>query len=145
MASLTFGSLRQVRKILVEKDICVRGLAHPAVSGGGTERFMEKIKQQQEADRQQVQPTLLLCNQVIFTFHETLRVLCATLALTKCHALKEEADVQRRVEPIIVRHGSWLYPESLVCLRQKFLSSSLDICFEIHVLLYVVPYVLRPK
>lgn len=44
----------QVRKILTEKDICVRGLAHPAVSGTGTERFMEKLRQQQEADRQQV-------------------------------------------------------------------------------------------
>lgn len=45
----------QVRKILVEKDICVRGLAHPAVSGVGTERFMEKLKQQDEDDKQQVQ------------------------------------------------------------------------------------------
>lgn len=54
-----------MRKILVEKDICVRGLAHPVVSGIGTERFMEKIKQQEEADRQQVHYILSSDNQVI--------------------------------------------------------------------------------
>lgn len=45
-----------MRKILVEKDICVRGLAHPVVTSAGIGGFMEKIKEQQEeADENQVQ------------------------------------------------------------------------------------------
>ncbi len=44
----------QVRQILVEKDIFVRGLAHPCVTGAGTGGLVEKIKEQREADEQQV-------------------------------------------------------------------------------------------
>lgn len=43
-----------MRQILVEKDICVRGLAHPCVTGAGTGDLAEKIKEQREADEQQV-------------------------------------------------------------------------------------------
>ncbi|CAB1116918.1 unnamed protein product [Ectocarpus sp. CCAP 1310/34] len=43
-----------VRKILAEKNILVRGLAHPVVTGCGTGDLFETIKRQQESDETQV-------------------------------------------------------------------------------------------
>ncbi|CAN0545263.1 unnamed protein product, partial [Ectocarpus sp. 8 AP-2014] len=42
-----------VRKILAEKNILVRGLAHPVVTGCGTGDLFETIKRQQESDETQ--------------------------------------------------------------------------------------------
>ncbi|CAM9137683.1 unnamed protein product [Ectocarpus fasciculatus] len=47
-----------VRKILTEKNILVRGLAHPVVTGCGTGDLFETIKRQQESDETQATNSL---------------------------------------------------------------------------------------
>ncbi|CAM9346722.1 unnamed protein product, partial [Pylaiella littoralis] len=42
-----------VRKILAEKDICVRGLAHPIVTSAGMGGFLENMMKQKEPDQNQ--------------------------------------------------------------------------------------------
>ncbi|CAM9512475.1 unnamed protein product [Ectocarpus sp. 4 AP-2014] len=47
-----------VRKIFAEKNILVRGLAHPVVTGCGTGDLFETIKRQQESDETQAKNSL---------------------------------------------------------------------------------------
>lgn len=64
----------QVRKILAEKNILVRGLAHPVVTGCGTGDLFETIKRQQESDETQVWRGNNVVTQVALTLKRTTRL-----------------------------------------------------------------------